>query len=61
MHSGDSVSFVNGRGAPWCEIPNDNVVSVEHPGIVKNVDNAILSLGGDAKLATVRSQHRPHL
>ncbi|KAF2090691.1 hypothetical protein K490DRAFT_7768, partial [Saccharata proteae CBS 121410] len=36
--------------APWLYVPPYPVVSVEHPCIVKNIDNGIKSLGGGAVL-----------
>ena len=38
------------------EIPARKVVSIEHPGIVKNVTNAIVSLGGGSKVESVCHQ-----
>ena len=42
--------------APWLAIPSDRVVNVEHPGIVKDIEAGILSLGGERNVANVRFQ-----
>lgn len=39
--------------APWCGVPDVDIVSVEHPGVIKNIDSALLSLGSDSKIASV--------
>ena len=39
--------------APWHVVPTTQVVSVEHPCVVKNVDKALQMLGGDRELAKV--------
>ncbi|KAB8360675.1 hypothetical protein FH972_024412 [Carpinus fangiana] len=36
--------------APWRPVPPETVVHVEHPGIVKDIDRAVASLGGEIKL-----------
>lgn len=34
------------QAAEWLDLPQDRVISVEHPCIVKNIDNGLKSLGG---------------
>lgn len=41
--------------APWLLVPQDAVVSIEHPCVVRDVDNGIKSLGGEVKLSKVRT------
>lgn len=54
MFRGSEAGETNSsQHAPWCEISDAHFISVEHPGIVRSVDNAVLSLGGDAKLGMV--------
>lgn len=45
--------------SPALLVPPDAVVSIEHPCIVKNVDNGIKSLGGRAVLDKVRDASPP--
>lgn len=33
--------------ADWLSMPNDRVVTVEHPSIIKNIDKGLHSLGGE--------------
>lgn len=41
--------------APWLAVSSsDRVVNIEHPGIVKNIDRGILSLGGETEIRKVR-------
>lgn len=40
------------ESAPWYKIPNVQVVSVEHPCVVRNVDKAVQTLGGDQAIKT---------
>ncbi|KAJ9316621.1 hypothetical protein DTO271D3_3128 [Paecilomyces variotii] len=42
-----------GRTAPWYPIPSRRIVSVEHPGIVKNVDKAIDTLNGNSGISKI--------
>ncbi|KAK4935019.1 hypothetical protein LTR28_010462, partial [Elasticomyces elasticus] len=37
----------------WCLVPDDTVVCVEHPCIIRNVDRGIQSLGGDRDISQV--------
>ncbi|KAA8642948.1 hypothetical protein EYZ11_001093 [Aspergillus tanneri] len=41
------------RTAPFYSIPPRHLVSVEHPAIIKNVDNAIATLQGDAGISKI--------
>lgn len=41
------------RFAPWYKVPDQLVVNVEHPYIIKNIDRGIASLGGEAKMEKV--------
>lgn len=41
------------RFAPWYSVPSEAVVSVEHPGIIKNVEKGIQTLGGYTKAEKV--------
>lgn len=36
------------------EVPDAALLSIEHPGVVKNAQNAIASLGGDKTVSKVR-------
>jgi len=40
--------------APSHEVPKCNHVAIEHPGIIKNLERGITSLGGDKRVAKVR-------
>lgn len=40
--------------APWYNVPQRSVVSVEHPFIIRNVGKAVESLGGSPKMQDVR-------
>ena len=40
--------------APFYAVPSRQLVSVEHPAIVRNVDKAIETLQGDAGIKSVR-------
>lgn len=40
--------------APWYNVPQRSVVSVEHPFIIRNVGKAVESLGGSSKMQDVR-------
>ncbi len=44
--------WINGS-APWYQIPPQQVVSVEHPYVVKDVDRGLKTLGGDQEIAKV--------
>lgn len=41
--------------APVLEVPDKRVVSVEHPCIVRNLDKALKSMGGEPRMKHVRS------
>jgi general transcription factor 3C polypeptide 5 (transcription factor C subunit 1) len=47
------------RVAPWLHIPQHRIVSVEHPGIVKNVDRAIATLQGNDGIIKVNTDYQP--
>ncbi|KAF2455638.1 RNA polymerase III transcription factor IIIC subunit-domain-containing protein [Lineolata rhizophorae] len=56
---GAADSLAADRGSPdsWSEAPrkavrHDGVVAVEHPCVIKNVENGVDSLGGEAKIAS---------
>jgi hypothetical protein len=42
------------RSAPSYVVPSDRIVSVEHPGIVKNTDRAIATLKGNEGISKAR-------
>ncbi len=42
--------------APWHAIPTERLISIEHPCIIKNVNNGIKSLGGEYRLAQVPAE-----
>ena len=42
-----------GRAAPWYSIPPGELVSVEHPCIVRNVDKAVETLQGPQGISAV--------
>lgn len=46
--------------APSIEVPWVNVINLEHPGVVQNVDKAIQSLGGESRLATFLNDPPQH-
>lgn len=39
--------------APWLLVPDNKVVSIEHPCIVKDVDKALHTLGGEHQIKHV--------
>lgn len=41
------------RTAPWYVVPPQDVVSVEHPCVVRNIDKAIDTLQGHAAISEV--------
>jgi len=41
------------NSAPWHHIPQEKYIGVEHPGVIRNIDKAIASLGGEQRLAEV--------
>ncbi|KAI9712580.1 MAG: tau 95 subunit of transcription factor TFIIIC [Chrysothrix sp. TS-e1954] len=48
-------------GCQWLDVPNVNVTCVEFPGVVKNVDNALRSLGGGDDLENAITEERAAL
>lgn len=56
------VSSQNGtRSAPHARmlsVPQAPVVSIEHPGLIRNFDNGFKSLGGEAQLRGVSNTQR---
>lgn len=42
------------RNATTIEFENSDITNIEHPSIIKNVDNAIKSLGGVPNIDSVR-------
>ena len=53
IHENDVAHSLNGihitkpnSYAPWCTIPDTQIVSVEHPYIVRNIDKGLDYLGG---------------
>ena len=52
-HCGRSGSAVDRTIAPTYEVPQERVVSIEHPMIVKNFDNGFKSLGGEPQIQHV--------
>jgi len=51
---------IDGPDAPIYDVPDQRVVSIEHPCIVKNLDRGLKSLGGEAQIQHVSCmyQHR---
>lgn len=50
--------------APWYTVPNQPIVSVEHPFIIKDVDKGLATLGSPSKLEEVSRlflNRHPHL
>ena len=45
--------YVSPENAPWYNVPNKSVVSVESPFIVRDVDKGLQTLGDPKKLHTV--------
>ena len=39
---------------PYLEVPGDSYLTVEHPGIIKNLERGVHSLGGDKHISNVR-------
>ncbi len=52
--TGEPSKVKSSRFAPWYEMPDQLVVNVEHPYIIKNIGRGIESLGGEAKVQKVR-------
>jgi len=52
-HPDQQQSLENGQPAEWLPLPQDRIVTVEHPCIVKNIDNALHSLGGENHIKNV--------
>ncbi|KAL1963958.1 hypothetical protein VTN77DRAFT_7633 [Rasamsonia byssochlamydoides] len=47
------------RTAPFYSIPPRQIISVEHPGVVKNVDRAIATLHGNDGIAKILNPPKP--
>ena len=47
-------------GLPIYTVPQQRIVSIEHPCIVANLDNALKSLGGEQQLKDVSEARHPH-
>ena len=48
------VSEDNAPATSSLGVPQDRVVCIEHPCIIKNIDNGVKSLGGEHHLQKVR-------
>ncbi|KAL9103084.1 MAG: hypothetical protein Q9163_001851 [Psora crenata] len=44
------ISLLSSSRAPWYDVPDTELISVEHPYIIKDIDKGIASLGGPAGL-----------
>ncbi len=53
MSTKDSDTCSQMSSAPWHHIPQENYIGVEHPGVIRNIDKAIASLGGEQRLGEV--------
>lgn len=53
FHQGPSNVGLPSGVAPWYRVPATEIVSVEHPCVVKNLDNGLKMLGGDTSLGKV--------
>lgn len=53
MATKDSTTSSRTSSAPWYLIPEENYIGVEHPGVIRNIDRAIASLGGEQPLGEV--------
>jgi hypothetical protein len=49
----DNMELTDSTTAPFYIVPNERVVSIEHPCIVRNFDNGIKSLGGEPQMKHV--------
>ncbi|KAI5854325.1 RNA polymerase III transcription factor IIIC subunit-domain-containing protein [Tricharina praecox] len=52
------------QSSPWIPIPDKRIICVEHPGIIRNVEKGIATLGGEealAKLAAANGNMALHL
>jgi len=47
--------MVREEKAPWLDVPGRDITSIEHPCIIRNVDNGIKSLGGNLMIKQVCS------
>lgn len=52
MQSGD-MEPAQSSTAPVYTVPQERVVSIEHPCVVRNFDNGIKSLGGEPRMKHV--------
>lgn len=59
-HSLTMDGLKNSWTAPFYTVPSRQLVSVEHPAIVRNVDKAIETLQGDAGIKSVRMKSDDH-
>jgi general transcription factor 3C polypeptide 5 (transcription factor C subunit 1) len=48
-----SAPATNSGSAPSYDVPQERIVSIEHPCIVKNFNNGFQSLGGEHQLKHV--------
>ena len=55
--STDYASSSGGRPAEWLSVPQERIVNVEHPCLVKDFDNGLKSLGGENQIKYVGSSH----
>lgn len=53
MSGRNSQAFEKGRTAPWYEIPSHELVSVEHPCIVNDIEKGIETLQGAPGISEV--------
>lgn len=44
----------NTSGRAVLDVPQDRIVCIEHPCIIKDIDNGVKSLGGEHQLQKVR-------
>ncbi|KAJ5626616.1 hypothetical protein N7528_004043 [Penicillium herquei] len=52
-------SFREARTAPTYHLPSRRLVSVEHPAVIRNLDKAVDTLGGNAGINTFMNPRRP--
>lgn len=50
---GQSEGMPGEQCAPWCAVPAETIISIEHPCVVQNVANIIETLGGSTKIEKV--------
>jgi len=44
--------------APYHDVPDHSYVTIEHPGIIQNINNGLASLGSDKRLGNVSEVFR---